>query len=457
MRKPYRNQRWGQCSNTDAHAEKTLVTQQPTNYVTQTKFWGVMVLLVLGLVVLIKEVCRPEIILDPIEIPQDIIKKSGYTGIAVAEQLADAALNIELETQNLSVQNSWHKDAINMSEIETSTHIPDISVPGSPFTIRSIARFIRQELGLPADHLRGEIIHDNNGLTLTLRNISQKVPAVRISKKGIEQLLHEGGAALLQLTNPSALAMYAYHKFNSQLSDTTIREANYTKAEQLFKYCLKYPPTTDDPLVLNLWGNALIDSKSTEKALEKFHRAIKIDPDYAYSYNGWGVALLKRKTPDPEGAIKQFSRAIDIDPQYAKAYYHWGYALLTLETPDPEGAIEQFSKAIDIDPQYVDAYTGWGLALLKRKTPDPEGAIKQFSKAIDIDPEYARAYDIWGLTLLKFMQPPDPEGAIKQFSKAIDSDPTYTLACDKWKLALKDLKHPEEATKEYNKACESAP
>ena len=67
--------------------------------------WGLIGLLLFGIGLLISEVLRPEVVLDPIEVPEDIAKL-GYSGVVVAEQLADAALNIELETRELSTQNS---------------------------------------------------------------------------------------------------------------------------------------------------------------------------------------------------------------------------------------------------------------------------------------------------------------------------------------------------------------
>jgi hypothetical protein len=134
MRKQYRrNLRLIQNSNTDAHAEKPLILQLLVNEVSLIKLFildsGLIILLLLGLAALIKEVRRPEVILDTIEVPEDIAKQ-GYAGNIVAEQFADVALNIELETQELSAQNSWHKYAVNMPEVETNAHIPDISVPG---------------------------------------------------------------------------------------------------------------------------------------------------------------------------------------------------------------------------------------------------------------------------------------------------------------------------------------
>ncbi len=336
--------------------------------------------MVLGLELFIVEIFRFEIILDPIEVPEDIAKL-GYTGIVVAEKLTDAAIVIELETRELSAQVSWHKDVVNTPEVGTNARIQDISVPGSSFTIRSIARFIRQELDLHADYLRGEIVHEGNGLTLTLRNLSDaKVPAVRISKKEVEQLFQEGGAALLQLTIPSALAIHAYHKFKNQLSNSSTREKNYTQAVQLFEYCLKYPPTTDDPLVLYLWGNALRDIKRPDEAIKQYRKAICIAPKYVYAYNNLGNALLELNRP--EEAIEQFRQANYIDPEDVYIYNNWSNALLDLKPSDPEGAIAKYRKAIEINPKFTLACNNWSYAIQYLK--HPEELIKEYHKECDL-------------------------------------------------------------------------
>ena len=339
MKKRYQEPKWVPRSSSDGYFQKTPIIERYTNYVSLVRKFvielgliGLMILSILGLFLFGIEVFHQEIILDPIEVPEDI-EKLGYTGIVVAEQLADAALNIELEIRELSAQSSWHKETNNLRGISTNTKIPDISVPGAQFSIRFLARFIRQEFGLNSIYLRGELVHENNDLVLTLRNLSAaNIPVVRVSNngKGIEQLFPKGGNALLKLTNPSATAIYAYHKFSNILTDSANGKIDYEQSVDFFKYCLKFPPTTDDKLAYILWGATLGDLNRPEEAIVQFRKAIDLDPNYALAYNNWGLALgdLNR----PEEAIKQFQKAIGLDPKFAGAYY-WSSGLLNLKRP----------------------------------------------------------------------------------------------------------------------------
>ncbi|MGZ9213611.1 MAG: tetratricopeptide repeat protein [Candidatus Binatia bacterium] len=389
MRKRFQKQRWKPLSTSDNSSEKPPVIQRYTNLISLVRHFifefGFTVLVILGLVLLASDLHRPEIILDPIEVPEDIAKL-GYSGMVISEQLADAAHNIELETRELSTsQHLWTKEADNFIKIITNNYIPDITVPGAQFSLRSITRFIRQEFGLYSTYLRGELVHENDGLVLTLRNLSEpNIPAVRVFQKGkrIEQLFQEGGTALLRLTIPSVMAINAYHKLNNQLTESAAREANYTytQAVQLFEYCLKHPPTTDDTLVLFIWGHALhFLLKKPEDAIKQYQKAIDLDPGFAEAYNTLGMALQELKRP--EEAIKQYQKAIDIDPRKANVYNNWGTALHFL-LKKPEEAIKQYQKAIDSDPKYAAAYNNWGNALLKLK--QPEEADEKFRKAKEL-------------------------------------------------------------------------
>ena len=410
--------------------------------------WGLIGLLLVGSGLLISEVLRPEVVLDPIEVPEDIAKL-GYSGVVVAEQFADAATDIELETQELSSQNSWHKEAENLRGIGTLSHTPDITVPGAAMSMRSFARFIRQELGLHSIYLHGEIVHEPNGLVLSLRNLSTaNIPAERVAISGnsIAGLFPAGGRALLKLSTPAALAMHQYHQFNTHLESPT-RDSSYAEAMQLFEYCLKFPPTTDDALVLYLWGSAFQDLKRPYEAIGQFQKAIQTDPNFSYAYNGWGNALLNLNRA--EEAIVKYRKAIELDPKYVNAYINGGNALHRV-LKRPEEAIAQFKKAIGLDPKNADAYNNWGKALKDLKRPIE--AIEQFKKAIELDPKNADAYNNWGEALADRNRPNE---AIEQYRNATALDPKFAKAYFNWGNALSDLKRPEEEAKaQYRKATE---
>jgi tetratricopeptide (TPR) repeat protein len=237
-----------------------------------------------------------------------------------------------------------------LQEIGMNVYLRDIEVPGAPFSIRTITQFIRQELGFHSTHIRGEIVRENGDLILTLRSLSSyRVPPVRIPGKDVAQLFQEGGRALLRLIAPSILVIHDTHK----LIHSVDKENDYAELVPLLEYCLDFPPEKDNTLVYTLWGSALLVLNRPKEAIERYERAITLNPSYAYAYNGWGIALRNLKRP--EEAIKQFEKAVSLDPTYETTYNGWGVALDNLGRH--EEAIKQFQKAVSLDPTYEAVYS----------------------------------------------------------------------------------------------------
>lgn len=506
---------------TKNHADMVSVSDQKTcnisflEKISLTRKYIFEILLIssilLVIVLLYLELKRPEIIIDTIDVPEDI-EKLGYTGNIVAEKLADEAHKIVMENQTISPQKSWQKEAINTTEVMPNAQVPDILLPIAQSSVRSITRFIRQEFGdnfgLKSIYVRGEIVHVNSNIVLTLRKLSgvNSPLAIEIvtNRKRIESLFKKGGASLLRLTDPSSLAIYAYQKFERQLRNSTKTDKIFTQVVQASQYCLKYPPKTDDSLAHNLWGNALLSLKRTNEAIEQYKKALDIDPDFASAFNNWGNALLDLKRP--KEAIGQYKKAIDIDPMFASPYNNWGNALLILGdisqshghyyegichfkmaialykktiSLDPkfaiayinlgnaftrieqyDDAIVQYKNAIATDPQYAAAaYNNWGQTLVN--SGQLEDAIEQYINAIKIDSQNAQAYKNWGDTLLILGQTLNDhnrfEEAIDKFKKSTDIDPKDPDTFSRWGNALVQLKRPKQAIEQCKIAIKIDP
>jgi hypothetical protein len=165
--------------------------------------FGSIGLMVLGFVfffaVFLKEVGHREIILDPIEVPEDIAKL-GYKGTVVATLIKNKAHIIDMGTRERSKSGLFFRNIGIALNFDMNASTVDILVPGETFSIKTLTRFVRQEFGLDT-HLQGEIIHENDDYVLILHNLSlTNVPAVHIllSGKVIDQFLLEekGGSGL---------------------------------------------------------------------------------------------------------------------------------------------------------------------------------------------------------------------------------------------------------------------
>ena len=86
--------------------------------------------------------------------------------------------------------------------------------------------------------------------------------------------------------------------------------------------------------------------------LFRSEKAIKLDLDYALSYNNRGLA--HNSLGEYEKAIRDFDKTIKLNPNYISAYNSRGVAYNNLKYY--KKAISDFDKAIKLDPNYTFAY-----------------------------------------------------------------------------------------------------
>jgi tetratricopeptide (TPR) repeat protein len=91
-------------------------------------------------------------------------------------------------------------------------------------------------------------------------------------------------------------------------------------------------------------GNAYLDKKEYDRAIQDYDRAIQLDPAYAAAYYNRGVAYLDKKEYDR--AIQDYDRAIQLDPAFAVAYYNRGNAYK--QQGKREQAITDFEKFLEL-------------------------------------------------------------------------------------------------------------
>ena len=120
-----------------------------------------------------------------------------------------------------------------------------------------------------------------------------------------------------------------------------------------------------------------------QQALEDLDEAIRLDPGLAMAYNNRGI--VHAALGWPEQAIQDFDRAIMLDPRDSEAYYNRGHTRGIMA--QLELAILDFDEAIRLDPQALQAYNNRGVAL------DKQGKLAEanadFTQAIEIDPRDA--------------------------------------------------------------------
>ena len=98
-------------------------------------------------------------------------------------------------------------------------------------------------------------------------------------------------------------------------------------------------------------GNSLLHQGRVDEAVERFQKALALEPESAYSRVGLGIACCKKGRVDE--AIVLFQKALEIEPNIAEAQYDLGCSLLQIGRGDE--AMVHFQKALEIAPDFPKA------------------------------------------------------------------------------------------------------
>jgi len=167
------------------------------------------------------------------------------------------------------------------------------------------------------------------------------------------------------------------------------------------------------------------------EALELFHQAIAIDPDYALAWAGvadcHGQMLQYELAKDPEETARlgfqAARRAIAINPRLAEAYK--AEALVLRFTGDFAGSKAALLKALHVNPRFVPALIN--LAVDAMTNADLAGTERFIRRALEIDPQDPFA-TTWLTQVLKFTSREDEAMGVAHRLRQLSDDPFYVTA-----------------------------
>jgi hypothetical protein len=143
-------------------------------------------------------------------------------------------------------------------------------------------------------------------------------------------------------------------------------------------------------MLLNNMGIKFLYSGFNREAEMAFMYAIRLDPSFAYSYNGLGNAFFEtgyntintiKSLAFFNKAIEAYKRAIETEPDCLSPYYGWGTVLFNMN--HYEEALEKYDEAIEKDAEYPMAHYGKGEVF--RVLGDKKTAIEEYREFIRLD------------------------------------------------------------------------
>ena len=190
----------------------------------------------------------------------------------------------------------------------------------------------------------------------------------------------------------AALAAGAVSVIMVLMAVTWVQARYWKNSVTLFQHALDV--TANNYIAHNNLGAAMGEQGNTEKAIEHYYEALRLNHKMLQAHNNLGSALVKQGKVAQ--AIKHYSAALRINPGDLDARLNLGNVLAG------EGRMEEamvhYSEALRIKPNYSKAHYNIGVVLVKQG--NATDAMDHFYEALRIDPGYAMAHIALGNVLL---------------------------------------------------------
>jgi protein O-GlcNAc transferase len=223
--------------------------------------------------------------------------------------------------------------------------------------------------------------------------------------------------------------------------DLTGEQTRMLEAEALLRRAIMASPA--DPALHVNHGHVLQRLGRNEQALERFARALDIDPRNAnaYCYRARALSELGRRGE----AVLDFDRALELEPHRADLHYSRGTLLQSLQRLDE--AVEAYDRALAIARHLVEAFNNRGTAL--HELGRLEEALASYDRAIEIRQDYAKAHNNRGFVLQDLRR---FDEALMSYRRAFDLKPDYAQCYRNYGITLFELGHFEEALLSFRRA-----
>jgi tetratricopeptide (TPR) repeat protein len=230
---------------------------------------------------------------------------------------------------------------------------------------------------------RGEAVFSPNqesaeilkGIAETPDEIAALIGAYRNSRQKVF-------ATQVALDNLTLVGQDAYHDGQIALALLKMKpEAAYKAASGALE-AAKRSNSPQLPLFFTLHAIASKEINDKVSAYESIQKALQLWSDEPRWY-----ALAAEMSPEYPDAVDYYHKAIELEPEYA--HHHLALGKLHLAAKQSIPAVKSFEKAISLKPDYIDAWIQ--LALGKRSMHRLPEALSTIKKALTLAPDHTEA------------------------------------------------------------------
>ena len=170
------------------------------------------------------------------------------------------------------------------------------------------------------------------------------------------------------------------------ISYATIRQIGIWKNSTVFwNYVIEKEPEKVPVAYYNL-GRAYESQGQSDRAIEVYQTALRLEPDSAEAHNNLGVAYAVKGQFDK--AIPEYQTALRLNSDYIDAHNNLGVAYASQGHLD--SAVAEFQTALRLDPDSVKAHNNLGIAYKSQGLFNK--AIAEYQTALRLNPDYIDAH-----------------------------------------------------------------
>lgn len=166
-------------------------------------------------------------------------------------------------------------------------------------------------------------------------------------------------------------------------------------------------------------GRVALFDKDYIRGQDLLERAVRLDPDGAYTYNALGIAFLEQAVYDK--AAQAFREAVRRAPYWA--YPQHNLALTYTQIGDYTAAVRTYQDAIRLAPSY--SYLPYNLGLVYQRINRRREAEASYRKAIELNPKEGMPYNALGYLNASYGRTAEAE---RLYKEALTKDGSLMVA-----------------------------
>ncbi len=194
-----------------------------------------------------------------------------------------------------------------------------------------------------------------------------------------------GGPLVNKNNQVVGVATLEGRSINLALPINTVKPHLNDQTLMTFKQLLQADKISKEALYYQ--GNfALYALGETDRAIDLYQRALKIDPNFVLAR--YDLAVTYRGLGEVDKAIAEYEKVLKINPRFPEALSNLGGQYF--RKGNVKQAVAHFRRAIEVYPNFIQALSNLGAAL--NKLGQSKQALPHLKKALSLDPEFAVAY-----------------------------------------------------------------